>query len=74
MTGWIFVLLALAYIIFGIGNELIAKIIIGIAILAFGIIVESMRNKINEQKQSIDKLIETVEKLSPEEKHKQKTE
>ena len=63
MAGWIFILLALAYVCLGIGNELIAKIIIGIAILAFGIIAESMRTKINEQKKSIDKLTEKVEKL-----------
>ena len=63
MTGWIFILLALAYILLGIGNELIAKIILGIAILAFGIIAESMRRKINEQKDSIDKLTEQIEKI-----------
>lgn len=74
MAGWVFILLSIAYVLFGIGNELVAQIIIGITILAFGIMAEVMRSKINEQKKSIDKLTDMIEKQLSKEKNSEKTE
>lgn len=74
MAGWVFILLSMAYVLFGIGNELVAQIIIGITILAFGIMAEVMRSKINEQKKSIDKLTDMIEKQLSKEKNSEKTE
>ncbi len=74
MAGWVFILLSIAYVLFGIGNELVAQIIIGITILAFGIMAEVMRSKINEQKKSIDKLTDMIEKQLLKEKNSEKTE
>ena len=74
MAGWVFILLSIAYVLFGIGNELIAQIIIGITILAFGIMAEVMRSKINEQKKSIDKLTDMIEKQLSKENNSEKTE
>ena len=74
MAGWVFILLSIAYVLFGIGNELVAQIIIGITILAFGIMAEVMRSKINEQKKSIDMLTDMIEKQLSKEKNSEKTE